>query len=162
MTDAGTEPTTVNGLELLLGEGAAQPQPVTAVATPATQPLDDAAIQPILDRMPDLQAEAGDVEEFKLPPQSLPPPTASTIVTQSFPPPDSGQSAPEVVSRPAGGAALCTRGRNPDRALSQRDLQPAHGAAEHARRTGRRRRAGQGDAGAAGRLEVARHADALL
>ena len=100
MSEAGTEPTTVNGLELLLSEGAAQPQPVAAVAAPETQPLDDAAIQPILDRMPDLQAEAGDVEPFKLPPQSLPPPTAGTVVTQSFPPPDSGLTAPEVAAGP--------------------------------------------------------------
>ena len=97
MTDADTEPITVNGLELRLSEGAAQPQAITAVAIPATEPLDDAVTQPILDRMPDLQAAAGDDAQFKLPPQSLPPPTASTAVTQSFPP-SSDRAAPEVAS----------------------------------------------------------------
>ncbi len=100
MIDTGSEPTTVNGLRLLLGEGAAQPQPAAAVVIPATQPLDPGAIQPILDRMPELQAEAGDTEALKLPVQSLPPPTAGAIVTQSFPAPDNDLIAPEVVVGP--------------------------------------------------------------
>jgi len=96
MSDADPTPMTVAGLELLLSEGAAQPQPVTPVEQPPTQPLDAAAIQPILDRLPPLEAESGDVEEFKLPPQSLPAPTASDIMTQRFPPPPSDMTPPEV------------------------------------------------------------------
>lgn len=98
MSDADPTPTTVAGLELLLSEGAAQPQPVTPVEQPPTQPLDAADIQPILDRLPPLEAESGDVEAFKLPPQSLPPPTASEIVTQSFPPPPTDLAPPVVES----------------------------------------------------------------
>ena len=51
----------------------------------------------MLDRLPPLAVEATDTEEFKLPPQSLPPPTASTIVTETFPPPAAEPgAAPEV------------------------------------------------------------------
>lgn len=96
MSDADPTPSTVGGLELLLGEGAAQPQPATQLELTPSQPLDDAEIQPILDRLPPLEMESGDVEAFKLPPQTLPPPTASEIVTQSFPPPPTDMTPPEV------------------------------------------------------------------
>jgi uncharacterized protein YfaS (alpha-2-macroglobulin family) len=98
MSDADPTPTTVAGLELLLSEGAAQPQPTTPVEQPPTQPLDAADIQPILDRLPPLETESGDVEAFKLPPQSLPAPTASEVVTQSFPPPATDMTPPTVAA----------------------------------------------------------------
>lgn len=102
MAVSNSEPTpaTLNGLELLLEEGAAQPQPPTPLARPPAQPLDAEAVQPILDRLPPLEAEATDTEAFRLPPQPLPPPRASTVVTQSFPPPESEQMAPEIPTGP--------------------------------------------------------------
>jgi uncharacterized protein YfaS (alpha-2-macroglobulin family) len=96
--DSATTPTTINGLEVLLSEGAAQPQAITPVETAPTTPLTGAEVQPILDRLPPLESATTDVEEFKLPPQSLPPVIASETVTQSFPPPDSGMAAPEVAT----------------------------------------------------------------
>ncbi len=93
-------PATINGLEVLLGEGAAQPQPPSPIERPVSQPLDAATIQPILERMPPLETEPTDIEEFKLPPQSLPPVIASETVTQSFPPPASDVTTPEVASGP--------------------------------------------------------------
>ena len=95
MTDAGSEPTTVNGLELLLGEGAAQPQPVTAVAAPATQPLDDAC-DPADPRSHAGLAGRGRRRGGVQAAAQSPPPTANTVVTQSFPPPDSGATAPRL------------------------------------------------------------------
>ena len=100
MSEANSTPATINGLEVLLGEGAEQPQPPSPIETASSQPLDEAAIQPILDRMPPLETETTDVEPFKLPPQSLPPVTASEVVTQSFPPADSGGPVPEVSTGP--------------------------------------------------------------
>ncbi len=93
-------PAALNGLEVLLEEGAAQPQPPTPLARPPAQPLDAEAVQPILDRLPPLETAPTDVEAFKLPPQSLPPVRASEIVTQSFPPPESELTAPEVPAGP--------------------------------------------------------------
>lgn len=46
-TTAEPTPASLNGLELLLSEGAAQPQPPLPVARPASQPLDAAEVQPI-------------------------------------------------------------------------------------------------------------------
>lgn len=102
MAVSNSEPTpvTLNGLELLLEEGAAQPQPPTLLARPPAQPLDADAVQPLLDRLPPLETETTDVEAFKLPPQSLPPVRASEVVTQSFPPPESELMAPEVPAGP--------------------------------------------------------------
>jgi uncharacterized protein YfaS (alpha-2-macroglobulin family) len=100
MSDVDAPPTTVNGLELLLGEGAAQPQPSTQLDAAPGQPLTDADTQPILDRMPPLEVESSDIEEFKLPPQSLPPPRASETVTQSFPPPPTDMTAPVATNGP--------------------------------------------------------------
>jgi len=93
-------PATINGLELLLSEGAAQPQAPSPIARPASQPLDAAEVQPILDRLPPLELEATDIEEFNLPPQSLPPVIASETITQSFPPPAGDGAAPEVATGP--------------------------------------------------------------
>jgi uncharacterized protein YfaS (alpha-2-macroglobulin family) len=106
-------PATINGLEVLLGEGAAQPQPSSPVARPASQPLDDATIQPILDRLPPLETEATDVEEFNLPPQSLPPVIASESVTQSFPPPSAEMTPPEVTVGPLGVMRYAPEGEIP-------------------------------------------------
>ncbi|HQY89979.1 alpha-2-macroglobulin family protein [Caldilinea sp.] len=99
-TNVEPTPATINGLEVLLGEGVAVPQPPSLLTRASSQPLAAAAVQPILERMPPIEAEATDVEPFKLPPQSLPPVTASEVVTQSFPPPDSGMIAPEVSTGP--------------------------------------------------------------
>ncbi len=117
-TNVEPTPATINGLELLLGEGAAQPQPPSPVARPATQPLDAAEVQPILDRLPPLETETTDVEEFKLPPQSLPPVIASETVTQSFPPPDSGMIAPEVSTGPLAVLRYAPEGEIPIAPLS--------------------------------------------
>jgi hypothetical protein len=85
------------GLTMTLSNGAPEPQAAEAVPVAPAQPLDAAATQAVLDRLPPLEVAATDTEEFKLPPQSLPPPTASTIVTETFPPPaEEAPAAPET------------------------------------------------------------------
>lgn len=92
------EPETTNGLTILLGEGAQSP--VTGAPAPlaTTEPLDAAATQAILDRLPPLAETAALTSSFRLPEASLPPPQPGATITQTFPPPASAgaPTAPEV------------------------------------------------------------------
>lgn len=95
MAENTSPPETNNGLTIALGEGALQSTTGPALPAAATQPLDASAIQPILDRLPELDVTAALTEEFKLPPASLPPPVPGTTVESAFPPAGTA-AAPET------------------------------------------------------------------
>ncbi|GIV76381.1 MAG: hypothetical protein KatS3mg050_0775 [Litorilinea sp.] len=73
------------GLEITLGEGAAQPPTVEVIPPAPAEPLPPEAIQPILDRLPPLTATAAVTVPFRLPVQSLPAPRTGATVTTTFP-----------------------------------------------------------------------------
>ncbi|MCB0160990.1 MAG: hypothetical protein KDD83_22810, partial [Caldilineaceae bacterium] len=89
-------------MTILLSDGSAQPATAAPSPTVTGTPLDAAAVQTILDRLPPLPAQAGDAQDFNLPPETLPAPRPGTTVEESFPPaedapppqtPDSGPLA---------------------------------------------------------------------
>ncbi len=91
-------PQTTNGLTLLLqegaqGEGAAAAGPATAEGQPLTEP----EIQTLLGRAEPISVTGTVTEEFRLPPESLPPPVAGTTITETFPP-STTEPAPAVVT----------------------------------------------------------------
>lgn len=97
------------GLAIELEEGSAQPQPGETVPPAAAEPLDEAATEALLGRLPALQGEAGDVQDFRLPEASLPAPRTGVTVQETFPPtatagtippaPDEGEAGPLEVLR---------------------------------------------------------------
>ena len=116
-------PQTTNGLTLLLGEGAqGEGGAATGPAVAEGQPLTADEVQAVLGRTEPISVTGTVTEEFKLPPESLPPPVAGTTITETFPPPESPVAPAGGDERAAGGAAICAAGRDPDRTLSQRDL----------------------------------------
>lgn len=72
-------------LRIRLSSG--QPQPDAAPAVPLAEgtPLSDTEIQQVLERLPALTPAATDVEEFRLPEESLPPPRTGDTVDETFP-----------------------------------------------------------------------------
>jgi uncharacterized protein YfaS (alpha-2-macroglobulin family) len=74
------------GLIIELAEGAAQPQPSEALPLAEGQPLEGSAIQPILDRLPPLEGDAGDQVDFRLPAATLIRPQAGAVISTTFPP----------------------------------------------------------------------------
>ncbi len=79
-------PGTGGGMTIILGEGAAPTETVDRPASAETTPLSAAETQALLDRLPPLPVEAGDAQDFRLPPSTLPAPRTGTVVTQPFPP----------------------------------------------------------------------------
>ena len=138
------------GLTIVLSDGAAQPSEASQMPVAETTPLTAGEVQQISDRLPPMEVEAGDQEEFRLPERSLPPPKhRRDHRNESFPPaeaidapavPDETEVGPLEVLRyaPEGAGSIG--------AFSQRDLQPAHGPAGDIGTTGQRRRAGYADA----------------
>ena len=95
----GSTSGTGNGLQILLSEGAEQVTPVDAVPPAPATPLDDAEVQLVLDRLPPLETQSGDVVDFRLPEDSLLPPQTGNTITTTFPTTNTnGMSAPEVVT----------------------------------------------------------------
>ncbi len=60
-----------------------------------TTPLTSQQIQELLNRLPPVQAEEGDVEQVRLPGQSLPPPRPGEEVDLPFPPPEA-EAQPDI------------------------------------------------------------------
>ena len=85
------------GLQIILGEGTEQAQAVEAVPTAPATPLDEAAVQQVVDRLPALETQEEDVVDFRLPEESLPPPQTGAVITTSFPATVT-LTPPEVVS----------------------------------------------------------------
>ncbi len=77
---------TPGGLEILLSEGSEQPQVAVTSTVAAGAPLSAEETTALLARLPALEVEAEDEQEFRLPAETLPPPSPATIVAQSFPP----------------------------------------------------------------------------
>lgn len=84
---AGPVPTTPGGLDIILSEGSEAPQQAITSTATAGEPLSAEETAALLDRLPPLEQEAGDEQEFRLPPDSLPPPSPQTEIDVPFPPP---------------------------------------------------------------------------
>ncbi len=74
------------GLAIELEEGSAQPQPGETLPPAPAEPLDDAATETLLGRLPAMEGEAEDVQDFRLPEASLPAPRTGVTVQETFPP----------------------------------------------------------------------------
>jgi uncharacterized protein YfaS (alpha-2-macroglobulin family) len=88
--------------KLTISLEAGQAQEETAAANPVVtgEPLTDAETAQILDRLPDLTGEAGDVQEYKLPDAPLPPPRTGETISEPFPPPPAQYTPPPVPDGP--------------------------------------------------------------
>ena len=96
------------GLVFRLSEGAEAPERRQPPAPGA--PLDDAAAQRVLDRLPPLRPAAADEEPFAFRPRSQPPPRAGVTVAQPFPPPAAPAGGPPQTS----GAPVTVLRRSPE------------------------------------------------
>jgi hypothetical protein len=79
-------------LTLHLSEGQAQPQAVAPLPLATGQPLPQADLEHLLERLPILTPEPQDVSEFNLATSPIPPPRPGQTIQQPFPPP--AQPAP--------------------------------------------------------------------
>jgi uncharacterized protein YfaS (alpha-2-macroglobulin family) len=83
------------GLTIELSEGQEQPEIVEPLPIATGEPLTNEEIEAILARLPALDIEPGDVLDFRLPEDSLPPPLTGETIDEVFPVLDGG--APEQV-----------------------------------------------------------------
>jgi uncharacterized protein YfaS (alpha-2-macroglobulin family) len=74
------------GQLIRLSEGQAQPQVVEALPVATGEPLTEAEIAAILNRLPDLEAGTEDQVDFKIPEEILPPPLTGETIDEAFPP----------------------------------------------------------------------------
>lgn len=90
------EPPPDDTLPFRLSEGQPEFDPtLAAIPTAETTPLSAEELQVVLNRLPVVQAESGDEQEYRLPVESLPPPRPGGEVDLVFPPADE-QAAPEI------------------------------------------------------------------
>ena len=94
--DGGSGP----GLQVTLSEGREQVTPVEAVAPAPATPLDDAAVQTISDRLPPLEVGATDVQDFRLPAETILPPRTGQTLTTTFPTTDTAPVPTGVTAGP--------------------------------------------------------------
>ncbi len=80
-------PQPASGLAYELSAGADQPPAAERNPLATGEPLSEADAQSILDRLPPLAEEAGDVQDFRFPAQSLPAPRPGVVVKEPFPAP---------------------------------------------------------------------------
>ena len=78
--DEGEPDFTVN-----LSDGNAGSQETTPLTVAATSPLNAEEIAAILARLPEIESEVGDQQDFNLPGDPIPPPQPGTIIDQPFP-----------------------------------------------------------------------------
>ncbi len=93
-----------SGFLISLSEGRADPQDVEPIPTAIGEPLSEDEIERILERLPFLVVEPSDLEDFKLPADSLPPPRTGETIEEIFPSleviePDPVESGPLEVLR---------------------------------------------------------------
>jgi len=93
-----TTPTT--GLQIALSEGTEAPAVVEQPPLAPAEPLDEATLQTLLDRLPPLETATTDQVDFRLPEEVLPPPRPGTTVAESFPPDEAVTAPTEVESGP--------------------------------------------------------------
>ena len=74
------------GLPVTLSSGQAQPQESEPVPVGTSEPLSDEEIEQVLVRLPSLLIDSADQVDFKLPPESLPPPRTGETIDEPFPP----------------------------------------------------------------------------
>lgn len=84
IVDEPTAPST--GLQITLSEGVEQPDVVEQPPLAPAEPLDDEAIQALLDRVPPLEMGESDQVDFRLPEDLLPPPRPGATIEETFPP----------------------------------------------------------------------------
>ncbi|NJN81315.1 MAG: Ig-like domain-containing protein [Caldilineaceae bacterium] len=87
------------GLQITLGEGSQQPDSVQPLPATEARPLTTEEQQDTLNRMPPLATQNDDTQDFRLPPQSLPPPRTGQTIDETFPP---SQEVAAPVTEPAG------------------------------------------------------------
>ncbi len=80
------------GVPVRLSEGKEQPVVATAATPAPATPLDAAALQPILARLPGLTPAAGEATDFAMRPSSLPAPRPGETINIPFPAPTPGPS----------------------------------------------------------------------
>jgi hypothetical protein len=97
---AAATPTPTPGLGLRLGEGQEQVAAVTPAPTVPAQPLTGAEVGQVLNRLPTLQPQTGDQQDFAVRAGSLPAPRPGQTITQTFPPPTSATPPAAVESGP--------------------------------------------------------------
>lgn len=85
-----------DGLLIRLSEGAEQPDEFVRPHLATSQSLSEGEIQQIIARLPDLEIDIIDVQEFRLPEASLPPPRTGETIDETFPLIQDGDSAPPV------------------------------------------------------------------
>ena len=77
---------TPKGLQLVLSDGVEQPSDVEANPVAETVPLSEEEAQRIFERLPELEVEADDTQDFRLPEELLPPPLTGETIEGAFPP----------------------------------------------------------------------------
>jgi uncharacterized protein YfaS (alpha-2-macroglobulin family) len=82
-----------------LSEGTEEREAAPRIARPPAEPLDTAALQRVLDRLPAFPESDGDAKPFALREGSKPPPRTGRTVAATFPPPP----GPPAAERPAAG-----------------------------------------------------------
>ena len=87
-------------LRIRLSSGQRHPDSVEAAPVAEGTPLSDSEIRQVLDRLPALTPAATDVEAFRLPDESLPPPRTGETVDQPFPPETDAVSLAEAPAGP--------------------------------------------------------------
>ncbi len=92
--------TSDNGLQLLLSDGQQQAQSVEENPVAVSTPLSAEETQVILDRLPALPSNEQVQTDFRLPPQSPPPPKTGAVIEEPFPPTEDGGAPVMVESGP--------------------------------------------------------------
>jgi hypothetical protein len=87
------------GLTISLSEGRELPDSIVPVAVATGEPLTQEEIDAILARLPSLDLEPGDVLDFRLPEDSLPPPRTGETIEEIFPILDGGAPV-QVITGP--------------------------------------------------------------
>lgn len=67
-----------------LSEGSSSPQEIIPIEPVKGEPLTQAEINVILARLPEMEMQADDQVEFRLPPEVLPPPRPGNTIEHSF------------------------------------------------------------------------------
>ncbi len=83
-------------LTFRLSQGQEEPGTIPRLPVVTGDPLTAEQIQQILLRLPELEAETGDQQDFRLPDELIPPPRPGATVDEPFPPP-APEIAPEAV-----------------------------------------------------------------
>jgi len=91
----------VSRLSVRLSQGEEQPDAVEPLPLAAGTPLSPDEVAPIIARLPTVAAQEGDVQEFDVPPTSLPAPRPGEMIEQPFPPPVT-LTPPPVEADPGG------------------------------------------------------------